>query len=335
MLFKTSRLTAYFSITETLISEPQQSEMNHLKRKSLGGSPSFDKDTNIDAPNKRPKVDDIPGENSDLAAFTEDSRSLANEIKGQEPGDSLVNGMAFDGESPSPDTRRPTEAATNSHSPSQETRILEPSGRETSPYSRSPIQERRPYEVRRRDSSPRRSPDRDRRVYDSRRRDASSYSRERRDSGSSRRRSGTDHAHADNDRSRRPAVSKEEERKRGKRLFGGLLSTLSQTTSNSQQKKRQEIEKRQQEKVAKQKAEDDSRRNERLAKLSRVRKIEQVRFDEQVVSNQMDRAMKLLEAPLAELGTQMRTRHSNMLASARALQTRSEPKLVSELVLSR
>jgi hypothetical protein len=76
----------------------------------------------------------------------------------------------------------------------------------------------------------------------------------------------------------------QEERKRGRRLFGGLLNTLSQSTSNAQQKKRLEIEKRQQEKARLQKAEDESRRAERLQKLKEVRMREQVKFDEQSVS---------------------------------------------------
>ncbi|KAI1082395.1 pinin/SDK/memA/ protein conserved region-domain-containing protein [Whalleya microplaca] len=97
----------------------------------------------------------------------------------------------------------------------------------------------------------------------------------------------------------------QEERKRGKRLFGGLLSTLSQTTSSSQQKRRQEIERRQQAKVHQQKAEDEKHREEKLAKLRAVRRVEQLKFDEQV----------------------MQTRHSNMLAMARFLETRSTPKI--------
>jgi hypothetical protein len=76
----------------------------------------------------------------------------------------------------------------------------------------------------------------------------------------------------------------QEERKRGQRLFGGLLNTLSQSTSNAQQKKRLEIEKRQQEKARLQKAEDESRRAERLQKLKEVRMREQVKFNEQSVS---------------------------------------------------
>ncbi|KAI5926364.1 pinin/SDK/memA/ protein conserved region-domain-containing protein [Camillea tinctor] len=97
----------------------------------------------------------------------------------------------------------------------------------------------------------------------------------------------------------------QEEKRRGKRLFGGLLSTLSQTTTSSQQKRRQEIERRQQAKVHQQQAEDDKHREEKLAKLKIIRKIEQVKFDEQV----------------------MQTRHSNMRATARFLQTQSNPKI--------
>jgi hypothetical protein len=78
----------------------------------------------------------------------------------------------------------------------------------------------------------------------------------------------------------------QEERKRGRRLFGGLLNTLSQSSSDAQQKKRLEIEKRQQERARLQKAEDESRRAEKLRKLKEVRMREQVKFDEQSVSMQ-------------------------------------------------
>ncbi|KAL1866826.1 hypothetical protein VTK73DRAFT_4475 [Phialemonium thermophilum] len=96
-----------------------------------------------------------------------------------------------------------------------------------------------------------------------------------------------------------------EEKKRGQRLFGNLMSTISRSTVNPQQQKRLEIERRQQERAQKQRAEDDKRRSEKLAKILRVRKIEQVKFDEQV----------------------MQTRHTNMLALAHSLQTRSQPRL--------
>ncbi|KAJ0107597.1 hypothetical protein J7T55_007787 [Diaporthe amygdali] len=148
----------------------------------------------------------------------------------------------------------------------------------------SPEQRRRPSESRRYDDRSPTSPS-DRRGSETSRRMSSSHGAER-------------------DRDRRESYS-QEEKKRGRRLFGGLLSTLSQTTANSQQKRRLEIEKKQQEKAVKQKTEDDKRRTEKLARLDKVRRIEQVRFDEQV----------------------MRTRHSNMLAMAHSLRTRSEPKL--------
>lgn len=79
-------------------------------------------------------------------------------------------------------------------------------------------------------------------------------------------------------------VAKQEEKKRGQRLFGGLLSTLSQKPSLAQHKRRQEIEKRQQEKMHKQDAEDDVKRSQRLAKLRETRMKEQIVFEEEVVS---------------------------------------------------
>lgn len=76
----------------------------------------------------------------------------------------------------------------------------------------------------------------------------------------------------------------QEEKKRGKRLFGGLMSTLSQTSNTSQQqKRRQEIERRQQDRIQKQRAEDDEKRAEKLEKLRLVRMAEQITFDEEVV----------------------------------------------------
>jgi len=96
-----------------------------------------------------------------------------------------------------------------------------------------------------------------------------------------------------------------EEKKRGQRLFGGLVSTLSRTTTGTQQQRRLEVERRQQEKAQQRRAEDEKRRAEKLEHLKRIREIEQVKLDE--------RAMK--------------TRHSTMLEKARSLRTRSEPGL--------
>jgi len=59
---------------------------------------------------------------------------------------------------------------------------------------------------------------------------------------------------------------------------------LSQSTPNGQQKRRLEIEKRQQEKVKQQKAADDVRRAEKLEILKATRRVEQIKFDEESVS---------------------------------------------------
>jgi hypothetical protein len=74
-----------------------------------------------------------------------------------------------------------------------------------------------------------------------------------------------------------------EEKKRGQRLFGGLVSALSRTPSEAQQQKRLEIERRQHEKAQQRRAEDEKRRAEKLEQLKRTRQIEQVKLDEQVV----------------------------------------------------
>ena len=122
-----------------------------------------------------------------------------------------------------------------------------------------------------------------------------------------------------------------EERKRGQRLFGGLLSTLSQTTPNGQQKRRLEIERRQAEKAQQQKHDDEVRRAEKLANLKKIRKVEQVKWDEQSVSTIGGHMMGAVLIG----GVQMRIRHSNMLAVANFLCTKSEPKLVNlNLLLS-
>ena len=83
--------------------------------------------------------------------------------------------------------------------------------------------------------------------------------------------------------SRRSSV--QEEKKRGQRLFGGLLSTLSQSTPTGQQKRRQDIEKRQAEKAKQQKLDDEVRKAEKLAKLKEIRLAEQINFDEESVSS--------------------------------------------------
>ncbi|KAK1981634.1 pinin/SDK/memA/ protein conserved region-domain-containing protein [Colletotrichum cereale] len=104
---------------------------------------------------------------------------------------------------------------------------------------------------------------------------------------------------------RRTPLSKDEEKKRGKRLFGGLLSTLSQTNSGSQHKKRREIEQRQHERAQKQRAEDEKRRTEKLARITEARWQEQIKFDEKA----------------------MKSRHASMVAMAHSLRTKAVPPI--------
>lgn len=75
----------------------------------------------------------------------------------------------------------------------------------------------------------------------------------------------------------------QEERRRGMRLFGGLLGTLSQRPTNPQQQKRQEIEKRQQERLKQQRAEEQKAVREKKAKLEETRTRESINWEERVV----------------------------------------------------
>lgn len=111
---------------------------------------------------------------------------------------------------------------------------------------------------------------------------------------------------------RRPPVATQEDKKRGKRLFGGLLNTLNQGPSSSQQKRRQEIEKRQKERMEKQATEDGQRRAERLAQLRTVRIREQIVLDEEVVCGCLTR---LLAADrLTSRGTDAKSTHKEARA---------------------
>ncbi|KAH8161183.1 hypothetical protein CIB48_g7073 [Xylaria polymorpha] len=103
----------------------------------------------------------------------------------------------------------------------------------------------------------------------------------------------------------RREMARQEEKKRGRRLLGGLMNTLNQASAGSQHRKRQDIERRQQAKSTQQRAEEDRLRTQRLSKLQAVRKVEQLKFDEQV----------------------MKTKHADMLAKAQYLQTEAKPKI--------
>jgi hypothetical protein len=125
---------------------------------------------------------------------------------------------------------------------------------------------------------------------------------------SSPRESGTT-SHARRQSTTAAPLSRDEEKKRGRRLFGGLLSTLSQTNSSTHQRKRQEIERRQHAKISMQRAEDDKQREAKLDWLRQVRMRAQIDWEERV----------------------MHTRHNHLLATARFLYTRTQPRIVSTL----
>ena len=82
----------------------------------------------------------------------------------------------------------------------------------------------------------------------------------------------------------RRATGQAEERKRGKRLFGALLGTLSQNSSSSiAQQRRAEIERKQQTKLKRQAEEYNARKKDDKEKLLASRREEQKKFDEQSV----------------------------------------------------
>ncbi|KAK3322164.1 pinin/SDK/memA/ protein conserved region-domain-containing protein [Apodospora peruviana] len=96
-----------------------------------------------------------------------------------------------------------------------------------------------------------------------------------------------------------------EEKKRVKRLFGGLVSTLGQTAASSKPKKRPEVQRQNQDRYLQQQVEDARRRAEILAGRSAIRKAEQPNAEEEA----------------------MRQRHWQLRSLARQLHTNTEPKL--------
>ena len=74
-----------------------------------------------------------------------------------------------------------------------------------------------------------------------------------------------------------------EERKRGQRLFGALLGTLSQSSSSTAQKRRTDIERKQQAKLKSQADELDEKKKQRLSAIWEVRRREQIKYDRQSV----------------------------------------------------
>lgn len=75
-----------------------------------------------------------------------------------------------------------------------------------------------------------------------------------------------------------------EDRKRGQRLFGALLGTLSQSSSSTAQKRRTDIERKQQAKLKLQADEFDEKKKQRLDAIMKVRRLEQKKYFKQSVS---------------------------------------------------
>ena len=96
-----------------------------------------------------------------------------------------------------------------------------------------------------------------------------------------------------------------EEKKRGQRLFGALLGTLSQTSSKPTHRKRDEIEKRQQERLRRDDEEREEERRRKKEELDQSRRAEQ----------------KIWDRESAKL------RYRNMRATASFLRTKTEPRL--------
>lgn len=74
-----------------------------------------------------------------------------------------------------------------------------------------------------------------------------------------------------------------EERKRGQRLFGALLGTLSQSSSSTAQKRRTDIDRKQQAKLRIQADEVDEKKKQRLDAILDFRRQEQKKYDKQSV----------------------------------------------------
>ena len=90
-------------------------------------------------------------------------------------------------------------------------------------------------------------------------------------------------ASQDTQQSDRRRSGQMEERKRGQRLFGALLGTLSQSSSSTAQKRRTDIERKQQAKLKLQAEEQDEKKKQKLEALLVVRRREQRKFDKQSV----------------------------------------------------
>lgn len=85
-------------------------------------------------------------------------------------------------------------------------------------------------------------------------------------------------------RASRQANGRDEERKRGQRLFGALLGTLSQRSNTAAQKRRADIERKQQDKLKLQDEEYDELKKKKREERAAIRKKEQRYYEEESVS---------------------------------------------------
>jgi hypothetical protein len=145
--------------------------------------------------------------------------------------------------------------------------------------------------------------------------------------------------------SRRPSAGKaaagnEEERRRGKRLFGALLGTIGkfkQDSSSARARnsavKRREVEAKLQEKLKQQTNEIDERRKKEDQNVNLRRRMEQRGFDERAVSTFLSILNSMVQEDRRLISEQMQIRHNNELAQAHILQTSAQPKLVCYMEL--
>ena len=93
-----------------------------------------------------------------------------------------------------------------------------------------------------------------------------------------------------------PRDGRLEERKRGQRLFGALLGTLSQSSSSTAQKRRADIEKKQRSKLQAQTEEENEKRRQKIESLTEVRREEQTKFDRQSVCSSNTTLYRLISS---------------------------------------
>lgn len=81
----------------------------------------------------------------------------------------------------------------------------------------------------------------------------------------------------------RPRGGREEDRKRGQRLFGGLLGTLSQSSSSAAQRRRADIERKQQDKLKSQDLQYDELKKQRKEQREAIRRKETPLYEREAV----------------------------------------------------